>query len=540
MDLRHIGAGGPRALLWALPALLACAPARSADAPAAKEAKPPVFAHAPAQWRDYLLKAKAAQSIQDPLQRCLAYPDLPGNEWPAGHAAAHCRNHYVPFIEYKEVAELVRRKDVRTLESKLSALLQQHFSDTGQSEAIHYVFESFVDETADADAISQQWLQQAPDSAYANLARGRYLRALAWKSRGGKWARETPREDMRKMSEYFGQAVPLLRKAIGIEPRLMPAYVSLLDIGMADSEPKLEKYAVEAGFAQDPACVDLLTKQLQSLEPRWGGSYTQMEAAIERVKPYVARRPHLAVDFAEPYNDMGHRFLADDVYSQAAASFEQGAKLGSSETALRKSAEVALVRKDAESDGWKALAYLIQADRFAPGSAWSEREFGRALMAGGDPLWAIPHLKRALELEPDSAYAQYYLAASYYNSAQLEMADRYYRMAMTNEGYAQDSALEAADMWLKAQKPDRAQPFLDKLAGAYPQDPFGRFLRMMQQVQTSKRYDEQALRSFVKETDPKADRRLPGAIAYANSLLAEMDRIRAGMNPAPVAKSKKK
>ena len=37
-------------------------------------------------WRAYLVKAREAERIEDPLQRCLAFPDLPDNSWPAGHA----------------------------------------------------------------------------------------------------------------------------------------------------------------------------------------------------------------------------------------------------------------------------------------------------------------------------------------------------------------------------------------------------------------------------------------------------------------------
>ena len=33
-------------------------------------------------WRTYLTKAREAERIEDPLQRCLAFPDLPANHWP--------------------------------------------------------------------------------------------------------------------------------------------------------------------------------------------------------------------------------------------------------------------------------------------------------------------------------------------------------------------------------------------------------------------------------------------------------------------------
>lgn len=525
-------------LLGALLALLTYAPAYAAVALPKWEEDPPAFARAPQPWRNYLLKAKTARLITDPLQRCLAYPDLPGNAWPKGHAAAHCRDRFKPYLQYAEVAELVKRNDVRTLENELSVLLRQHFSSAEQSEAIHHVFNSFVIDTAGADAISQQWLQQAPKSAYANMARGRYLRSLGWKSRGTRRIADTSEEGLRQMSRYFAEAVPLLRKAIAAEPKLMPAYISLLDIGMADSQPELRNYAVEAGFRQDPACVELLTKELQSLQPRWGGSYAQMEAAVGRVKRYVARRPLLAIDLAAPYADMGNRSLADELYGQAALSYEQGAKLGSHEEALREAGRIAWIRDDDQRDRWKALVYLVQADRFEAGGARHEREMGRLLVDAGDPEWAIPHLKRALELAPGNAYAHFYLAVAYDKTAQPNIADELYYRAMINEEFSRDAALEGAEMWLKARMPKRAKPYLDRLSYNYSKDPYGRFLRLLWLAQVSGHYDQAGLRRFIEETDPSADRRLPGAIAFVNGLLADMST--AGTESVPAVQADKK
>jgi hypothetical protein len=68
--------------------------AAAADIPAIPE-KPSadLFKDVPEPWRDYLVKARTAERISDPLQRCLTFPDLPGNKWPVGHAQAHCRYH---------------------------------------------------------------------------------------------------------------------------------------------------------------------------------------------------------------------------------------------------------------------------------------------------------------------------------------------------------------------------------------------------------------------------------------------------------------
>ena len=42
----------------------------------------------PAEYAAYVAAVRKADAITDPLQRCLAYPDLPGNTWMPGAAKA--------------------------------------------------------------------------------------------------------------------------------------------------------------------------------------------------------------------------------------------------------------------------------------------------------------------------------------------------------------------------------------------------------------------------------------------------------------------
>jgi hypothetical protein len=60
--------------------------------------KPVPYRDAQEGYRSFIEKAKQAEAIKNPLKRCLAYPDYPGNRWPAGLAAAYCHfafDHYV-------------------------------------------------------------------------------------------------------------------------------------------------------------------------------------------------------------------------------------------------------------------------------------------------------------------------------------------------------------------------------------------------------------------------------------------------------------
>lgn len=500
----------------ALALLLALTPARAGIATPQMPAPPPipdrvgadVLKDAPAEWRDYLIAARKADRLADPLQRCLAFPDLPGTRWPPGHAEAHCRFHAISVMEFGDIAAYVDRGDADGLEKRMQAYLAKHFSEENFGEDIHEVFGPLGEADAETDRISARWLALAPESAYANLARARFYQGSAWNARGSKWASRTPRDNMLRMTEFVDLAVPLFRKAIAIEPKLMPAYVGLLSVAMADSRSDLEREAIEGARRQDPACIDMARQRMQALQPRWGGSYEEMLSLSNELAAHMARRPHLAIHVAAPYGDRGDRLAADDEYTREAAEIlDIAVAIGSNEAHLHDAGDVALNRTDAPPEPWKGLAYLLQEGRFQPGNAWMNRAISRALMRT-EPEWSLIYGLRAAGLEPHVAFGQYYVAAAYYNAKRHEDAERHYVLAMTGSDYRRDALKELSTMWLydsglpENRRAAKAKPYVDSLAREFPK--YGPGLLMQADIQgmtQQGRIDPGLLKRFLEVAD---------------------------------------
>src|SRR5690606_7564819 len=105
--------------------------------------------------------------------------------------------------------------------------------------------------------------------AYANLARGAYFNGAAWKARGAEFSSETPDDNLRRMSELVERAIPYFEKAISINPKLMPAYTGMIDMGKLDSRPRLVREAIRQAEKLDPACPELARMRMHALQPRW-------------------------------------------------------------------------------------------------------------------------------------------------------------------------------------------------------------------------------------------------------------------------------
>lgn len=243
-----------------------------------------------AEIDEFLSKAEAADKIKDKLQRCLAFPDVPGNRWPKGLAAAHCELEYGPRITRDRVAAMLGQGQLAELDALFAADLDKHFSQAAFSEALHGDFDAF-DASDEADRQTQDWLAKAPNSAYALTARAAHLREKAQQSRGEGWASETSEAGMQGMYRNAELAIDHYQRALKIEPRMLPAYVGLIAMGDMSGRDDLVQWAVKEGNKIDPACTRMRGFQMTSLSPRWGGSEQQMQALSAEVAPDLARRP---------------------------------------------------------------------------------------------------------------------------------------------------------------------------------------------------------------------------------------------------------
>lgn len=487
---------------------LAQEPADGRAEQAAVEAES-AFAAIPEPWRAYYRDAAEADLVEDRLQRCLAYPDLPGNRWPDGHADAHCRFHALEPLDVRTIEAYLAAGDAAALDRLLDEMLDRHYSAQEFGEDIDVALQALHDASAEIDLLTSRWLELAPDSAYANLARASHLRQAAWSARGGAWARETPRESFQRMERFAEQALPLYREAIRIEPRLLPAYAGLLNLGILTSRDDLQREAIAGAQAQDPGCVEMARQRMNALEPRWGGSYEEMLSFGAELSRHLPRRPQLAIHVAAPYADRGDVLVSEDAFTrETVAILEAAVRIGSNEGALRQAANVVLNLPASEggADHWKGVAMLLQEHRFNETSAWAHRQIGWQLLRL-DPQWALRHAQRAEALDPEDAFGQYLLGAGYRRTHRFEQAEQHYLAAAADAVQRRGSLVELSMMLLygggaeREQAAAKAKPHIDRLLDEYPDEGAAWAMRLDQSVITDAYVDLEVVREFLRHAN---------------------------------------
>ena len=384
------------------------------------------FAAARPPIRAFLLKAQDADKIEDPLARCLQMPDLPDNHWPAGLAQAHCQFVHGPRITREQVAGLVQRGAFAELDKRFAADLNRHFSDQEFSEVIHRDYDAF-DSSYEAGRDSKIWLEKAPRSAFALAARGVFYRAQAKAARGTASADATPPENFARMHEYADKAVEMYRGALRIEPRLMPAYTGLIDLGTLDSRDELRAEGFAGAHRADPDCISVNLYLMRSLQPRWGGSYAAMRELATAMASHVDRRPLLALLTHAAEVEAGKQLVRDSEFSSAVATLVPVLGKTTDPDALQYSA---ISQQSLEQgDKWLALMYLMEASRFADNINLNTN-LGHLLINFPHRLdWGVKFLKRASDENPDDGQAHMELGIAYRMLNDIVRADEEFRLA---------------------------------------------------------------------------------------------------------------
>lgn len=371
-----------------------------AAAPAAMAAIKP-----PAKFQEHLLQVRAieAQALDDE-GRCLAYPDLPGAEWPPGAGKARCLLLRAPLLSLDEIEALLERRDgAATLDRRFKTLMQQHYDDAAQRDQIFIAY-SIFGASEQAERVARRWLDRSPDSAFAKMALGDAYARQGWRARGTKWAAETSADQLERMNGLFLRAVPLLAEAFQTEKALSPACEQLAAIGRMSSG-QIQRWAMAECLKIDAQSFHVLEEAMTQAEPRWGGSEEAMRSTAALISARVAKNPALLALTVVP---IGYEADLADTWAEIVPDTATASLKGPHPDYMARAGQ----GMSSQGDRWRGLAFLSQALRFRPGDDDDLASRAELLLELGDAEWALRDARRAVARAPDDSGHQYLLASA--------------------------------------------------------------------------------------------------------------------------------
>jgi tetratricopeptide (TPR) repeat protein len=260
-----------------------------------------------------------------------------------------------------------------------------------------------------ATALSE-WVAQKPGSYAALAARASYYEATGWSVRGTKSIRDTESGQLRTMNAMHALAEADCQSALALRPTIVRCHVALVNIAKGNGEADRARRRYDEARRALPSSVLVATARLESLTPRWGGSYAAMEIFLAQLaKEPVARTSAGRALMGQVKADQAwvaaineDRVKAIELYTEAIA-----AGGGNAAYHAGRGVNAQRLRRNAE-----ALRDFSRAIELSP-RGWPYSEYklpnvlaSRAAMryAGQEQVGAETDIRDALTLDPRDSY----------------------------------------------------------------------------------------------------------------------------------------
>lgn len=249
---------------WRVPVAAAILTLTTACSPAGEPKKPELSGEAKAH--NALMAARASQGLKDVYK--------------------------IPHTSHAKVHKMLMEERFEDFEALSKKYAEQFAQDPLYESPWVQIYNSIAGGNEELGAKLDKWVAEKP-SAVAYAVRGRYKVSRGYFFRGGKFIDETPPENIEKMQALHEEARPDLLRAIEQDPKLLPAYSALIDIEQGSGSAEDAAYFESEAVKHSPAAYYLRHNYLTSLQPRWGGSYEEMQAYVDKLDEAAKINPRI-------------------------------------------------------------------------------------------------------------------------------------------------------------------------------------------------------------------------------------------------------
>ena len=171
------------------------------------------------------------------------------------------------------------------------------------------------------------WVDNTPERWVPRLARAVYYEDLSYHARGYEWAQDTTDDQFNQMREYLSLTVRDVEWALKKNPKLFYAYLILLRCGKNIGEFQLDLFSKKA-LDIYPSSYLLRFRYMESLQPRWGGSYEKMNKFANESIPFADKNPMILTLQGSAYADMAQMACLERNYQTAIDLYERSLAFG--------------------------------------------------------------------------------------------------------------------------------------------------------------------------------------------------------------------
>ena len=217
--------------------------------------------------------------------------------------------------------DMLKAKEFEKLESATKQIQSKFEKGALTDIELRNIYRQFYDLNNKTLNNLQEWKRKFPSSYAAYLIRGTYFKRKGFDARGNKYIAETPLQNLEKMREYHDIAKTELTTSLKLTRKPFLSVFHLLDISQSEGDEKTSLELLESANKMLPSNTLARNRYMDSLEPRWGGSYEQMKDFIAKSKAEGVSAVGIMQLEAIMYDDMGFTAMERDEKRAATEHF---------------------------------------------------------------------------------------------------------------------------------------------------------------------------------------------------------------------------
>jgi tetratricopeptide (TPR) repeat protein len=212
-----------------------------------------------------------------------------------------------------QMQSLIAKGDYATAEQTIKYLQAQTLLDISWEDAYFATVFGISPHNGYTEAQLNQWVA-ATGSTTARLARGIYLQSAANNARGDKVAPQTSQAQFTTQTRLTKRARVDLEKALERDADLLPAYYALIWMDTVSGVETDKAQLLSDAIVSAPGTFMVRSTYLETIKPKWGGSYREMQEFTDASMRYLDRNPRLWALKGEPYAEQAQQaWMADDL-----------------------------------------------------------------------------------------------------------------------------------------------------------------------------------------------------------------------------------
>jgi tetratricopeptide (TPR) repeat protein len=301
----------------------------------------------------------------------------------------------------RHIVALLEQRSYSELERLLGGYQRAFEEEQSTSSRLENAFLAFRRIPGSAETALSEWVEKYPSSYVALIARGSFFYSRGLEARGTAFIQDTPEENIRAMRSYLERARRDLERSLGLTQRPYLSRLTLMAIARVSGDRKVARAQYTETVKLAPQSVELRLAHMTTLEPRWGGSYAEMEAHLAESRSQL-KDPGAVDRLAAriPAYRAHERQQAKD-FAQALKRYDEAIGLhASARTLCERSYVLSQLKRDAEAFADIKLALSkARDDRYC-----LERAVALASSAGNSDE-AIGVLNLVIEADPASNHA---------------------------------------------------------------------------------------------------------------------------------------